>query len=313
MESFSLKGRREKEEGGERWRDKQRGVSSFCSQYVFAVSWWSRSRRRQKAQFLLGRTMKTGLPSPPLPASHSSHSILSLCLRVRQVRRRLKEVLFRARFINGSKPPPSCSSTHKFFFKTMLHFSDGAVSQTPHRIVFFKSGSRSGWNIFQLFFFKNMFEFVVVWTISAKRQKTNTQNVSPKQKSHSLFFSFEMLLMSSSVIRRGTIREKRFLSAFRSWILLFCCTAQRFGVVFSSGWRFWSSGSRGVTARVAKTVHECWCSFQSLILMFGFRSNYSFNTSLISLSHSMHLMQLRWLPNNESIQETFRTEVWWLD
>lgn len=243
MESFSLKGWQEKEEGGERWRDKQRGVSSFCSQYVFAVSWWSRSRRRQKAQFLLGRTMKTGLPSPPLPASPS---ILSLCLRVRQVRRRLKEVLFRARFINGSKPPPSCSSTHKFFFKTMLHFSDGAVSQTPHRIVFFKSGSRSGWNIFQLFFFKNMFEFVVVWTISAKRQKTNSQNVSLKQKSHNLFFSFEMLLMSSSVIRRGTIREKQFLSAFRSWILLFCCTAQRFGVVFSSGWRFWSSGSRGV-------------------------------------------------------------------
>lgn len=154
--------------------------------------------------------------SPPLPASPSSPSILSLCLRVRQVRRRLKEVLFRARFINGSKPPPSCSSTHKFFFKTMLHFSDGAVSQTPHRILFFKSGSRSGWNIFQLFFFKNMFEFVVVWTISAKRQKTNTQNVSPKQKSHSLFFSFEMLLMSSSVIRWGTIREKRFLSAFKS-------------------------------------------------------------------------------------------------
>lgn len=158
-----------------------------------------------------------------------------------------------------------------------------------------------------------MFEFVVVWTISAKRQKTNSQNVSLKQKSHNLFFSFEMLLMSSSVIRRGTIRVKQFLSAFRSWILLFCCTAQRFGVVFSSGWRFWSSGSRGVTARVAKTVHECWCSFQSLILMFGFRSNYSFNTSLITLSHSMHLMQLRWLPNNESIQETFRTEFWWHD
>lgn len=216
MESFSLKGWQEKEEGGERWRDKQRGVSSFCSQYVFAVSWWSRSRRRQKAQFLLGRTMKTGLPSPPLPASPSSPSILSLCLRVRQVRRRLKEVLFRARFINGSKPPPSCSSTHKFFLKTMLHISDGAVSQTPHRILFFKSGSRSGWNIFQLFFFKNMFEFVVVWTISAKRQKTNSQNVSLKQKSHNLFFSFEMLLMSSSVIRRGTIREKRFLSAFKS-------------------------------------------------------------------------------------------------
>lgn len=52
-----------KKEGGEQWRDKVRGVSSFCSEYIFAVSWWRRSRRRQKTQFLFSRTITTGLPS----------------------------------------------------------------------------------------------------------------------------------------------------------------------------------------------------------------------------------------------------------
>lgn len=166
---------------------------------------------------------------------------------------------------------------------------------------------------FSCFFFKTCLN---LWLFEQFLQRGRKQI-------HKMFHLNKNLIICFSVLKcyswahlwldEVQLEKSVFYLLLKARILLFCCTAQRFGVVFSSGWRFWSSGSRGVTARVAKTVPECWCSFQSLILMFGFRSNYSFNTSLISLSHSMHLMQLRWLPNNESIQETFRTEVWWLD
>lgn len=63
-ESCLLKGW-EKEEGGERWKDKQRRLFFLLSIY-FAVSWWRRSRRRQKTQFFFSRTIRMHLLLLPL-------------------------------------------------------------------------------------------------------------------------------------------------------------------------------------------------------------------------------------------------------
>ncbi len=148
---FFLKGWWEKKEGGERWRDKQRGISSFCSEYIFAVSWWRRSRRRQKAQFLFSRTIKTGLPSLPLLPPSSAFVFWA-----RQVRRSLKEVLFWARFINGSKPPRSCSPSHKSFSRWCYatQTERWVFPKTPQRILFASLGAvQVGWKMILFNFF----------------------------------------------------------------------------------------------------------------------------------------------------------------
>lgn len=82
----------EKMEGGERWHDKQRVISSFC---------------------IMSQAERPVLPHNRHPCcSCPPPRVSSLCL---QVRLNLKDVLFWPRLINASKPLPASSSSQICF------------------------------------------------------------------------------------------------------------------------------------------------------------------------------------------------------
>lgn len=159
---------REKE-GGERWRDKQRGVSSFCSEYIFAVSCWRRSCRRQKAQFFCSRTKKTGVHSSPRPQP----------LSVGWAGETEPERSFvLADAYKGIKASSILLIFPRILLQTMLRDSDGAVSLCQNAVQGFYF---QVWELFRLAAIWCRIVFLIqVWLVvwakskSVKEQKTNS-------------------------------------------------------------------------------------------------------------------------------------------